>query len=285
MEYALLTAHWRSYALLDFGEGWRYEKWGSYTVARPDSWAVGIPQSPRSQWTPDSTYHPTGSYQGQWLPPLPDKWVLPYEGQGWRMQLWARRGKFKHLGIFPEQAPHWEWLYAWLRKQSGARVLNLFAYTGAASIAAALAGAQVTHVDASKSALSWAAENAQLNQISTIRWIAEDARQFVQREIRRGHKYAGILLDPPAYGIGTEGKKWEIQKDLPPLLRDLRHLISPERGLFLLNIYSADFSPYTIARTVQEALGLPLLPEVGELVLSAPEGRLLSTGIFARLTW
>lgn len=283
MEYAILTAHWQSYRLLDFGSGWRWEKWGEVSVARPDSWAVGTPKQPVEKWTPAHKYLSTGAYQGRWEPPLLERWRITYHGRGWRMHLWCRSGKFKHLGIFPEQAAHWEWIYEHLSRRRSARVLNLFAYTGGASIAAALAGAEVTHVDSSRSAISWAAENAQLNHISTIRWLVEDARKFVQRAQRRGLTYHAILLDPPAYGLGTEGRRWEIQADLPPLLNNLSRLLAPEGGIFLLNLYSADFSPYTMTRLLRESLHLPI--EVGELTLSTPEGRLLSTGLFFRSTW
>lgn len=283
MEYHILTAKWRSYELLDFGEGWRWERWGDLTVERPDSWAVGHSRLPRTHWNPRHRYEPLNPYQGQWVPPLPEKWIIPYHGKGWQMKLWCRSGKFKHLGIFPEQASHWEWLYAWLRRHPGARVLNLFAYTGAASIAAALAGAQVTHIDASRSAISRAAENAALNGVSTIRWLVEDVRKFIQRAYRRQEKYDAILLDPPAYGTGPKGQRWEIQRDLPPLLEEICALLPEERALFLLNVYSADFSPYTLQRLIQEYRPYPM--EVGELTLETAEGRRLSTGLFLRAHW
>lgn len=283
MEYRILSARWRAYELIDFGEGWRWERWGEYTVERPDGWAVGTPSVPRAHWTPHHRYEPLGAYQGKWTPPLPDKWILPYHGKEWSMQLWCRSGKFKHLGIFPEQAAHWEWLRAWLKHHPGARVLNLFAYTGGASIAAALAGAQVTHIDSSRSAITWAAENAALNHISTIRWLVEDARKFVQRAQRRGERFDAILLDPPAYGIGTKGKRWEIQRDLPPLLEACLSLLRKDSGLFLMNIYSADFSPYTLFRLVREKANFPI--EIGELTLETKKARALSTGIFVRGSW
>ncbi|MCS7298305.1 MAG: class I SAM-dependent methyltransferase [Bacteroidia bacterium] len=283
MEYHILTAQWESYRLIDFGEGWRWEYWGKYSVMRPDGWAVGRPSQPRSRWTPQHVYHPMGAYQGKWEPPLPEKWILLYRSKRWQMKLWCRTGKFKHMGLFPEQAPHWDWLHEWISQRQRVRILNLFAYTGAASIAAALAGAQVIHVDSSRSAIKWAAENASLNNIQTIRWLVEDARRFVQRAARRRETYDGILLDPPAYGIGTKGRRWELQQDLPILLAELLPLLSTDRGLFLLNLYTGDFSPYTVKRIIQETLPLPL--EVGELTLPTPEGRLLSTGLFFRCRW
>ncbi|MCS7162261.1 MAG: class I SAM-dependent methyltransferase [Bacteroidia bacterium] len=281
MEYRLLSPHWEAYELIEFGEGWRWERWGEVWVQRPDSWAVGkVPMTPPGTY---HVYHPTGSYTGQWTPPLPSKWLLTYRGQGWQMALWARSGKFKHLGFFPEQAVHWEWLYTHLRRASQARVLNLFAYTGAASLAAALAGAQVVHVDSSKSAITWAAENARANNIATIRWIPEDVRRFVARAGRRKEKYYALLLDPPAYGTGAG--RWHLAKDLPPLLENLRPLLSNEGGLFLINWYAGDFSPYTLYRLVREIFPFMRPVEVGELLLTTPKGRQLSTGYFLRSRW
>ncbi len=284
MRYIVRTPVWESYALLDFGEGWRLERWGEHIVQRPDSWAIGPAKTPPSRWQAMHTYRPTGSYAGEWHPPLPEKWPLSY-GQTWRMQLWARAGRFKHLGFFPEQAVHWEWLHEWVKAHPGALVLNLFAYTGAASVAATLAGAQVTHVDSSKSALTWAAENAELNGVRCIRWIPEDARRFVQRAARRGEKYDVILLDPPAYGIGGKGVRWQLESDLPTLLQELQPLLRPEKGAFLLNIYSSGFSPLMLYRLVQEVCGLPGAVEIGELALATPHQRLLSTGLYVRADW
>ncbi|MCX7606017.1 MAG: class I SAM-dependent methyltransferase [Bacteroidia bacterium] len=284
MEYQAITPSWEEeYTLVDFGEGWRWEIWGKISVQRPDTWAIGKPSFPRSRWEAAHTYHPSGSYEGQWDPPLPEKWPLKYPKVA-HMQLWARRGRFKHLGFFPEQGAHWEWLYDWLKDRPGARVLNLFAYTGGASIAAALAGARVTHVDSSKSALTWAAENAQLNRIQTIRWIPEDARKFVRRAVQRRETYHAILIDPPAYGIGAEGQRWILEKDLPLLLSLLSSLLSPQEGLLLINVYSAGLSPLTLWRLVSETLSLPT-PQLGELALRSSTGRLLSTGIYLRTTW
>jgi len=246
---------------------------------------VGPVQVARSHWRARHVYHPTGPYQGQWEPPLPEKWPLTYRGVGWRLQLWARSGKFKHLGFFPEQAAHWEWLYAWLRKHPQARVLNLFAYTGGASVVAALAGAQVTHVDASRSAITWAAENAQLNGLSTIRWLVEDARRFVQRTLRRGERYEAILLDPPPFGTGPEHRRWVLEEDLPALLAQLRSLLPSDQGLFLLNVYSGAFSPLTLRRLVRELIDPPAVEEIGELALASETGRYLSTGLFVRFIY
>ncbi|MCS6894687.1 MAG: class I SAM-dependent methyltransferase [Bacteroidia bacterium] len=283
MEYHIRTTNWSAYQLLDFGEGWRWERWGKLKTIRPDKWAVGRPHQPRSFWQDSHCYTPKTAYEGVWDPPLPERWTITYQGKGWHMQLWCRSGKFKHLGIFPEQASHWDWLYRWVSQHKGAKVLNLFAYTGAASIAAALAGGKVTHVDASRSAITWAVENAALNQLSTIRWLVEDARKFVQRASRRKEVYDALLLDPPAYGISPESKRWEIQRDLPPLLEELLPLLPETHGLFLINLYSADFSPYTLLRLIQEVRNIPL--EIGELVLETPERRRLSTGFYVRGAW
>ncbi|MCS6790611.1 MAG: class I SAM-dependent methyltransferase [Bacteroidia bacterium] len=286
MEYQVLYANWKDYKLIDFGEGWRWEQWGPISLQRPDPRALGRPAQALATWKAQHRYQATGSYTGEWEPPLPEKWEIRYPGKGWTLRLWVRSGKFKHLGVFPEQAPHWEWLYSALLQWPGAPVLNLFAYTGVTSITAAIAGAQVIHIDASKSAITWAAENAQLNGISTIRWIPEDARLFVQRAARREKKYRAILLDPPAYGTGPQGKRWKLEKDLPSLLQHLPTLLSPEAGLFLLNIYSADFFfPYMLYQLIRQVLPERAFIEIGELTLRAEDGRELSTGMFVRGIW
>ena len=281
MEYHLPTPFWKSYELIDFGEGQRLERWDDLLLQRPDSWAIGTPTRPIDTWKPHHRFTLEGAYQGRWEPPLPEAWIMTYRSRkGWTLQLEARPTRYKHLGLFPEQAAHWEWLYEKLQERAPARVLNLFAYTGAASMVAVLAGASVTHVDASKPAISWANRNAQLNGISSIRWIHEDVRTFVQRERRRGHHYQAILLDPPAYGLSPEGKRWLLEKDLPPLLQEVAALL-PRNGLLLLNTYSGDLSPATLYRLVQEVFGSMEI-ELGELTLQTRAGRRLSTGYFLR---
>lgn len=278
MEYRLLWKAWREYELIDFGEGQRLERWGDRLLVRPDSWAIGTKE--RKVWRPHHQYIPTGAYEGRWEPPLSKPWVMRYETREWALSLEVRPGRYKHLGLFPEQAAHWVWLYNHLRQRVQPLVLNLFAYTGAASIVATLAGAQVVHVDASKSAISWARHNAELNNISTIRWIQEDVRTLVARELRRKRQYDAILLDPPAYGIGTEGRRWVLEKDFFPLLAHLASLLTRD-GLLLVNLYSGDLSPATATRLVLETFGQMEL-EVGELALPTSSQRLLSTGYFIR---
>ncbi len=281
MEYRILAPSWKSYALLDFGEGQRLEQWGEFILQRPDGWAIGSPEKPIDSWKPRHRFVLEGAYQGRWEPPLPQAWTITYQSRkGWTLHLEVRPTRYKHLGVFPEQAVHWEWLFEALRERPEARVLNLFAYTGAASIVAALAGARVTHVDASKPALTWAHQNARLNEISNIRWIHDDVRPFVLREVRRHHRYHAILLDPPAYGLSPEGKRWILEKDLPPLLQSLSLLLE-KGGLILLNTYSGEISPLTLYRLMEETLG-PMQIEVGELALKTPAGRSLSTGYFLR---
>ncbi len=283
VEYHLLTPFWKSFELIDFGEGQRLERWDKLLLQRPDSWAIGTPTRPIDTWKPHHRFTLEEAYQGRWEPPLPEAWVMTYRSKkGWTLKLEARPTRYKHLGLFPEQAAHWEWLYERLRERPQAHVLNLFAYTGAASIVAALAGVSVTHVDASKPAITWASRNARLNNISTIRWIHDDVRAFAQREKRRGHRYEAILLDPPAYGLSPEGKRWLLEKDLPPLLQDVAALLT-RNGLLLLNTYSGDLSPATLYRLTQEVFG-PLEIKLGELTLQTRAGQRLSTGYFLRGT-
>ncbi len=266
---------------MDFGEGQRLERWGEFVLQRPDGWAIGTPEKSIASWQPQYRFVVEGTYQGRWEPPLPQAWTLTYQSKkGWQLHLEVRPTRYKHLGVFPEQAVHWEWLFEELKGRNEAQVLNLFAYTGAASVVAALAGAKVTHVDASKPALTWANRNAQLNHLTTIRWIHEDVRAFVQREVRRNHLYDAILLDPPPYGLSPEGKRWLLEKDLPPLLQTLSALLKKE-GLLLINTYSGELSPLTLCRITRESFG-PMQIEIGELILETPSGRSLSAGYFLR---
>ncbi len=278
MEYHLLWPTWREYELLDFGEGQRLERWGDRLLVRPDAWAIGAKSV--QNWRPHHRYIATGPYEGYWEPSMPSPWLMRYETPAWRLVLEARPGRYKHLGLFPEQAVHWIWLYERLRQRSEPLVLNLFAYTGAASIVAALAGARVVHVDASKGAISWARHNAALNNLTSIRWIHEDVRSFATREFRRGRRYDAIILDPPAYGIGAEGRRWVLEKDFFSLLMQLATLLAVG-GLLLINLYAGEFSPATATRLVRETFS-PSSLEVGELLLATPSQRLLSTGYFIR---
>ena len=266
----LVATDWKDYELLDTGDGMKLERWGNYTIARPD---------PRIIWTkgnPDLWARADAVFTDEkWIfnSPPPQSWIISYK----QLKFKLRPTDFKHTGVFPEQAVNWDWL-----PQAG-KVLNLFAYTGGSTIAAALAGAVVTHVDSSKPALTWARENAELTGISSdkIRWIPEDILRFVKREAARGNKYDGIIMDPPRFGRGTSGQVWKLEEDLPKLVWECQKLLSPSPSFFLINAYTADLSSVALGNLLSDALQKEV--ESGELGLTeTSKGRVLPAGIFAR---
>lgn len=286
------------YRLLDFGRGRRLEQWGAVRLARPDPRAVGEPALPDAAWTAADAVFEGRVGGGRWHPAraLPDRWLVDHAGLRFSVGC-APSG---HTGLFPEQASHWSWMIEVLATAPAPgvapdgpgtaparEILNLFAYTGGASVALAKAGARVTHVDASRPAIGWARENAALNGVSTIRWIHEDARRFVDREHRRGRRYDGLLLDPPAFGRGPSGD-WQLERDLPDLLEAATGLLAPRPAFVVLNVYSGDFAPADLPPLLTWATGLDGdgpegAIESGTLELRAEDGRTLPTGIHARM--
>jgi len=284
----LETEGWRDYALLDSGHGRKLERYGKYRVVRPEEQALWTPRRPDAEWeAADATFVGIGEEEsdGRWRyrRPLGETWPLDYDG----IRFLGRFTAFRHVGVFPEQATHWEWLKA---RIAGAprrlRILNLFAYTGLASLVAAAAGAEVTHIDASKKAIGWARENQAMAGLGDlpIRWICEDATRFVQREARRGSRYDGIILDPPKFGRGPKGEVWNLFDDLPAMLTACRDLLVAEPSFLILTAYSIRASFLSIHELSAECLaGLGGRLESGELVLREEGGgRALSTSLFSR---
>jgi len=273
------------YELLDSGENEKLERFGSIIVVRPETQALWKKQRPELWKTAHATFAfrlpaQAGDKNSAWeiIKPVPDSWTVVRTG----LPLTARLTSFKHVGIFPEQAPNWKWLTQVVRPEM--KVLNLFGYTGAATVTAALAGASVTHVDASKQSLDWAHENARLSNIGEdkIRWILDDALAFTKREVRRGVKYDGIVLDPPAFGRGAKGEVWKIEEDLPKLLEATKKLLSDTPGsFFLLNGYAAGYAPSSFAQAVEGIFDVPV--ETGELhIKEASSERVVPSGIYVR---
>lgn len=281
----LIPDSWTDYELLDSGDGMKLERFNVYVVARPDPRAVWKPQKSSSVWnTAHAQYIRSTKIEGHWQikSPPPPLWLIRYRGMIFQLKPTA----FKHIGIFPEQAVNWVWLENIIGNQP-LNILNLFAYTGAASIAAVRAGARVTHLDSVKSAITWAHENARLNNVTEkqIRWIEDDAMKFVLRESKRGNMYDGIILDPPRFGRGTKGEVWKLLDDLPQLLEACATILSPRARFLLVNAYTADISAIALGQLVSSALasrGGSI--SYGELTLkeSRDNGRLLPSGIFAR---
>ena len=303
---------WSDYALLDSGDGLKLERFGKYAMIRPEPKALWTPSMPASEWNrlaavrfkPGAGFGKAGKEDsGTWerLREMPDQWFIQYPGDGFRLRMRLGLTSFKHVGIFPEQAPNWEFIY---RKTATAaadstapRVLNLFAYTGGASLAARAAGADVTHLDSVRQVVSWARENMEATGLQDIRWVVEDAMKFARREAKRGHKYDGIILDPPAYGHGPDGEKWKLDELLFEMLRTVSEILAPH-GWMVLNLYSNGYSAALGETVVREAFGLKAEGNVadataipagnyqmtsGELALNDKFGKALPLSIYVRL--
>jgi 23S rRNA (cytosine1962-C5)-methyltransferase len=272
----LRTEAWRDYALIDSGEGKKLERYGEYLVIRPEPQCWWQPKYPDLWAKADALFDASAEDEdgGRWAfqRKPDDQWVLGYD----TVKFYGRFTAFRHLAFFPEQAANWAWQASALKAALKAnnkrpKVLNLFGYTGLASLVCASAGAEVTHVDASKKAIGWARDNAQLSDMSEapIRWICEDARKYVTREVKRGSKYEGIILDPPKYGRGPTGEVWRLFEDLPELLGLCAKLLSDEAIFFLLNAYAARVSGPALAHLMAEAVPSNLRGQIdyGELTL------------------
>jgi len=280
----LFPDDWKDYELIDSGEGYKLERFSSYMITRPDPRAIWSKANP-DFWKDADAIHKRNdaTSSGQWkiIKPPPTPWGVHYRDVTFALRL----TEFKHVGVFPEQAVNWYWIEQQISGRA-ITVLNLFGYTGGATLFAAKAGAMVTHVDSARSAISWAKENAQKSGLSDkpIRWIEDDAYKFVVREGRRGSTYDAIIMDPPRFGRGAKGEVWKIEKDLPKLLDAALFILSKSPQFFLVNAYTADLSTialYNIVATKLRKLGGSLT--YGELALEERESkRLLPNGIFVR---
>ena len=269
-----------NYELLDSGDGRRLEKYGDYILDRPDPEVLWKKTFSEDEWV-----NADAVFNDRWIQnvSIPDKWVINHND----IKFYARLTPFKHTGIFPEQSVQWDYIFEKIKDaKREINVLNLFAYTGIATLFAAKAGAKVTHVDASKPAVTWANENRELNgmQDLPIRWIVDDVLKFTEREIKRGVKYDVILMDPPAYGHSPTGASWDFSRDFPKLLENCKQLLSDNPLFVQVNAYAISSSSITLVNTLQGYFGeLGGNVENGELTLKEKSaGRLLSTGIWAR---
>lgn len=275
---------WKDYELIDSGNGAKLERFGTYIIARPDPRAIWLRRAPVAVWNQAHAVYVRGTKdEGHWdirVKP-PSDWSIRYHN----IVFTLKPTSFKHVGVFPEQAVNWQWMKHIISGKKS-RILNLFAYTGGATMAAAEAGSEVTHVDSAKSAIEWAKANVQASGLASkpIRWITDDAYKFVQREARRGNTYDGFILDPPRFGRGTKGEVWKIEDDLPKLLNALRPLLSPNVRFILINAYTADLSSTVISRLLSDLTSsLGGTHTSGELALRDSSGnQLLPNGIFAR---
>lgn len=274
---------WTDYELIDSGDGMKLERFGNYTVARPDPRAIWRPYSGDVWNDANARFVRSSSTEGRWdikkNPPIP--WKVSYK----HLTFVLKPTSFKHVGVFPEQATNWNWIAGQVHSDA-IKVLNLFAYTGGATLAAAAAGATVTHVDSVKSAIDWANENIAASNLKgkPVRWIEEDVMKFVLREGKRGNMYDAVILDPPRFGRGTKGEVWKIEEDLASLLQAVKQVLSDRVRFILLNAYTADLSPLVLHHMLVDLMKMGTVT-FGELTLQESTGkRLLPSGIFARWT-
>jgi 23S rRNA (cytosine1962-C5)-methyltransferase len=289
MESELLTpVHWTDYELIDSGGYEKLERFGQYVLRRPEPQAIWNPSLPETEWErlTDALFSKErkGDDRGEWTrrPAMPERWFVEYWYKEMTLRMRLGLTSFKHVGIFPEQAENWEWIYDRVREQgAGSNVLNLFAYTGGASLAARSAGAAVTHVDSVKQVITWSRENMEASGLDGIRWVVEDAMKFVRREVRRGNRYTGIVLDPPAYGRGPEGEKWVLEEQINELLTGCATLL--ERGGFVvLNLYSMGLSALLARTAIHQLFGPAHTEQFGELYLSDRANKALPLGVYYR---
>ncbi len=280
-----------TYSLLDFGQGSRLEQWGPYRLIRPDPTTLGAAAAQPDLWDCADAVYEGEKGKGSWTQKmsLPECWTVQFGDLALRIRL----APYKHTGAFPEQEQNWQWAQVQSKKSGKPlTILNLFAYTGGMSMALAKDGHFITHVDASKPAITWAKENAELNAIpkTGIRWILDDAPTFVAREKKRGKKYDAIILDPPAFGHSPTGKTWRVERDLAPLLEECSSLLTETPSFLLLNGYAHGDTPESFLRLLtgvfkKQRPELRFDIDVRELELVSLDGRKLSTGTVARCSF
>ncbi len=286
---------WTEYELIDSGDFEKLERFGKYILIRPEPQAIWKKVLSEDQWKKmaharfvreqKDKFRFTDDVNGGWTkqPQMPDSWEITYHYGELTLRLRLALTGFGHVGIFPEQGANWNFIWDTIRnwKASGPKVLNLFAYTGAASMVARTAGAQVLHCDASRPGLNWANQNMQLNNLSDIRWVYEDALKFVRREVKRGNRYQGIIMDPPPYGRGPDGEKWTLQEQLDELAHLGSQLLEERECFFILSLYAAGFSPIVGFNVVRNYLDAENI-QYGEFFLKSSNQRDLPMGTFLR---
>jgi 23S rRNA (cytosine1962-C5)-methyltransferase len=279
--HTIIAEPWADFGLIDCGNGRKYERYGDVRVVRPEPQAMWAPAS--DDWDPDATFVPGSDEEGggRWVQhrPVPRLWGL----ERGPVKFNAALTPFRHLGFFPDMAPQWDWMR---KRAEDADILNLFGYTGVGTLLLSEAGARLVHVDASKKSVEGGRDNAVLSGLADrpIRWIVDDASKFTAREVRRGRRYDGILLDPPKFGRGPEGEVWRLEENLAPLIAECRKLLDERSRFLVLTVYAVRMSALAIGELVRQAVSdLGGTVEVGEMaVREEARGLLLPTAIFAR---
>lgn len=290
----IYPAHFSEYELIDSGNFEKLERFGEYITIRPEPQAVWNKNLTESDWNNKAhvKFVPLSSSNGKWefLKKMPENWELEYNHQQLHIKFNLALTKFKHVGIFPEQSVNWDFIFEKLQlirqHVEKPKVLNLFAYTGGSSLAACAGGAETYHVDSIKQVVSWANRNMESSRLKDIRWVVEDAVKFVKREVKRGKVYQGIILDPPAYGHGTDGEKWKLENQINEMISDVLSLLDKEHHFFILNTYSLGFSSLIIENLMRDNLKNAQLknvqPEFGELFIPSTTKQKLPLGVYCR---
>lgn len=284
----LTPQNFKDYELIDVGNFEKLERFGPYITIRPEPQAVWDRTLSTAEWEKRAhiKFVPRSSSSGEWkkFKQMPDQWPVSYSINNSDAAIKFRLGltSFKHVGIFPEQASNWDFIYESIKKMTTPqpKVLNLFAYTGGASLAAKAAGADITHVDSIKQVVTWSKENMELSGLNNIRWVVEDALKFVKREEKRGNKYNGIILDPPAFGHGPNGEKWKLEDNINEMMQGVLNILDDKEHFLILNAYSLGFSAIIIENLLKQKAGKNL--NIGELYLQATAGNKLPLGVFGR---
>jgi len=288
----LSPQHWQTYQLIDSGGFEKLERFGDYLLSRPEPQAVWDKSLPEAEWERKAQAffrkEKNNPEKGQWerKKAMPERWQMPYHHAGLDLHFNLSLSSFKHVGIFPEQAVNWDYIGQKVKsireKVTQPKVLNLFAYTGGASLAAKQAGADVSHVDSVKQVVTWARENMEASRLDNIRWVVEDALKYVKREVKRGNTYQGLILDPPAYGRGPGGEKWVLEENINELLKLCSQLLDKQHHFFILNLYSLGFSALIVQNLIDCSFGPVKTPEYGELYLEDSYRKKLPLGVFYR---
>jgi 23S rRNA (cytosine1962-C5)-methyltransferase len=291
----LHPASWKDYELVDSGDGQKLERFGKYILSRPEPQAIWSKVLSDKEWASlanatfnreqKDKFRQSDDVNGGWTrgKGMPESWNVQYQYKDLTLNLRLALTSFGHVGVFPEQGENWNFIYDTIKSWNTQkpRVLNLFAYTGAASVVAKSAGADVTHVDASRPGINWANENMRMNNLADIRWVYEDAFKFVRREVKRGNKYNGIIMDPPPYGRGPEGEKWTLQEQLNELIGMSSELMEKQNSFFILSMYAVGLSPLVGLNVAKSHFDIKD-PQCGEFFLKSKQGRDLPMGTFLR---
>ena len=288
----MLSPEWRDYELLDSGDFEKLERWGDFVTVRPEPQAIWRKTLSEAEWGRLATAvfrrDSRSEERGEWrvARSMPSRWSVGFDYRGMHLRMRLALTSFKHVGLFPEQAENWKFIYdtcdEMVARGKRPKVLNLFAYTGGATLAARSAGADVTHVDSVKQVVSWSRENMEASGLKDVRWIVDDALKFVRREVKRGNRYDGIILDPPAYGRGPDGEKWILEENIGEMLECCAQLLAPRDSFLVLNLYSMGLSALLSRSAVNQIFGRPAEEQFGELYFTDRGAKCLPLGVYYR---